>query len=287
MELIKAREKAVKQLQEAHIQSSVAEVDQIISHVLHVNLWDIQKLIAIDTLITKCDSKTIESLISRRSQHEPLQYILGFAFFRKIQLQVGHGVFIPRPETEITTQVAIDFLIKKRLKNLKIADLGTGSGAIALSIAFELAQVYVFAIENSAEAFCWAQTNFENYKRNNLKLIFGNLVNALASQNGKLDMVISNPPYLATNQKILHPEVYNYDPICALYAGLTGLEIIKKVIKVAARLLKHNGILVVEHGEDQADSVVDFLHNGFWETIKSHNDLTGRKRVVTAQIKYK
>jgi release factor glutamine methyltransferase len=218
-------------------------------------------------------------LVAERSQRIPLQHITGIAYFRGLELAVGPGVFIPRPETETVAQLAID--AARLVAAARVADLGTGSGAIAGSIAQEVPGADVYAVELSDLAYAWAERNLAPL---GVTLVRGDYVGSFAEQNGTFDVVVSNPPYIPTEAVPREPEVAEHDPEIALYGGSAdGLRLPLAAAAAAARLLKPGGYFVMEHAEVQAGALARILGaDPSWATVRTHQDLTERDRATSA-----
>jgi len=227
-------------------------------------------------------------LVAERATRIPLQHITGVAHFRYLQLAVGPGVFIPRPETESVVQLVID-----RLRALEragvvrpmVVDLGTGSGAIAGSIAHEVPEAEVFAVEFSEFAHAWAAKNLRPL---GVTLLLGDLRNALPELNGTFDVVVSNPPYIPAEAIPNEPEVALHDPPEALYGGgADGMELPTAAAASAARLLVPGGYFVMEHAEVQADWISAMLkRTGLWTDVTTHFDLNGKERATSAVLAF-
>lgn len=224
-----------------------------------------------------------DALVARRAAREPLQHITGVAYFRHLELSVGKGVFVPRPETESVVQLALDVLTRmsqEREGGLSAVDLGTGSGAIAASLATEAAGVRVHAVELSDDAFPWAQRNLAG---TGATLVHGDMRDALHELDGTVDVVVSNPPYIPADAIPRDLEVRLHDPHMALYGGgADGMEMPTAAAATAARLLRPGGYFVMEHAEVQAAQMAALLEgSGAWENVRSHVDLTGRDRATS------
>jgi release factor glutamine methyltransferase len=218
----------------------------------------------------------LQQLIARRSNREPLQHITGVAHFRNLTLAVGPGVFVPRPETEAVVEIALDAL--RGLPDAKVLDIGTGSGAIAISISTE-ANLEVDAIELSEAAAEFALRNISsNAARVNLTV--GDF-RTLPMTFGSYDLVISNPPYIPLTAVPLDPEVRDFDPELALYGGEDGLDLIREIVALAEILIRPSGMLVLEHADGQSDMVCELLLAN-WQNVRAHPDPTGRLRAVSA-----
>lgn len=230
------------------------------------------------------DEAVYADLVERRASRVPLQHLVGTVGFRWIELEVGPGVFVPRPETESVVQWAIDAL--KGTERPLLVDLCTGSGAIALALANEVPAATVHAVETDAGALAWTRRNAENRVRAGdpeVQLYEGSAAEALPELEGTVDLVISNPPYLALDERHLsQPEVVDHDPEIALFAGEDGLEVIRLVEQAARRLLKPGGLVVVEHSDRQGVTAPAVFAEG-WADVRDHQDLTGRDRFVTAR----
>ena len=219
----------------------------------------------------------VEAFVRRRRSGEPLQYIIGLAGFRTLELEVGPGVFIPRPETEVVAGRAMDLLPP----NGTIVDVGTGSGAIALAVAAERPDASVFATERSAEALSWARRNSE---RLNLAVRFTHcayldeLPEDLA---GEIDVVVSNPPYIArAEQGRLPVNVVEHEPHEALFSSDDGLTDIHRIAEDARNWLVAEGWIVMEIGETQGSAALAVLNDLGYRSASVDVDLTGRDRVA-------
>ncbi|WP_433175404.1 peptide chain release factor N(5)-glutamine methyltransferase [Actinoallomurus sp. CA-150999] len=226
--------------------------------------------------------------IARREAGEPLQHITGRAFFRYLELKVGPGVFVPRPETEVMAGWAIDTLHKMDVGDPLVVDLGTGSAAIALSIAQEVPRARVHAVEKDPKAYVHAARNVEDLdERGRVQLHLGDFGDALHELDGKVDLVVSNPPYIPMSEWEYVPEdVRDFDPAAALWGGGDdGLDAMRIVEHTARRLLRAGGWSAVEHSDLQGHPVYwIFAEELGWRDVRNHKDLTGRDRFVTARL---
>src|SRR5215471_15419466 len=229
--------------------------------------------------------------IARREAREPLQHITGLTHFRYTELEVGPGVFVPRPETEVMTGWAIGKLQEMDVADPVVADLGTGSGAIALAIAQEVPRARVHAIEADPLAQQWAERNiarcagYAPHTAGRVTLHGDDFATALPDLSGAVDLVISNPPYIPAGAWV-PPEVGEYDPATALWGGEDGLDSIRVIERTARRLLRGGGLVAVEHGAPQGAAVYwVFAEEHGWRGARNHRDLAGRDRFVTAEWK--
>jgi release factor glutamine methyltransferase len=226
----------------------------------------------------------LDALVARRATREPLQHITGTAAFRHVEVAVGPGVFVPRPETEVVAGWAVDRAHEVAAGGRRplVADLCTGSGVIALAVATEVPDAQVHAVELDPAALAWARRNLDG---TTVRLHAGDAATALHELDGTVDVVVSNPPYVPADGQVRDPEVLAYDPPAALWgSGADGLDTLRAVARTAARLLRPDGWFVVEHADVQGASVVDALHaQGGWVDVHDHRDLAGRDRYATAR----
>jgi release factor glutamine methyltransferase len=215
-------------------------------------------------------------LVKRRCNHEPVQYLTGTAGFRNLDLAVGPGVLVPRPETEGLVEEVL-----KHIANLpgpvSVIDLGAGSGAMAISIATEAPNTHVIAVEKSLDAIEWLKQNVAFYDES-IRIVQGDVADVLDGV--KCDVVVANPPYVPDSQP-LPKDVANFEPAIALFGGPDGLELPKRFIDAAARLLKTGGLLAIEHTETQGEAIANLLSADF-NQVALHEDLTGRPRWTSA-----
>ena len=273
---------ATSRLAEAGVESPRADAELIAAHVHGV---------ARGTLHTVPDAAFDPRYwdeIARRASREPLQHITGLAYFRYLELEVGPGVFVPRPETEVMTGWAIEALGAIDVAEPVVADLGTGSGAIALAIAQEVPSSRVHAVEADPLARQWAERNIARcaaaapHTAGRVTLHDDDFARALPDRGGAVDLVISNPPYIPVGSWV-PPEVGEYDPATALWGGADGLDSIRVIEREARRLLRDGGLVAVEHGAPQGAAVYwVFSEEQGWRGTRNHCDLAGRDRFVTA-----
>jgi release factor glutamine methyltransferase len=222
----------------------------------------------------------IEDLARRRASGEPLQYLTGVAGFRRLELRVGPGVFIPRPETETLVELALE----KLPEGGSVVDLCTGSGAIALSLVDERPDAWVHATEASSLAFGWALKN-RDALRLPATILQGDLFEPLPPElRGALDVVVSNPPYIADDEEGSLPlDVVAHEPHEALFSSPDGLSVIRRIAAEAVGWLRPDGWLLLEIGETQADPALDIAGvNGFHDA-EVLPDPAGRPRVLRAR----
>lgn len=221
--------------------------------------------------------------VARRAAREPLQHITGRAYFRYLELRVGPGVFVPRPETEIMVDWAIGILRAMDVADPLVVDLGAGSGAIAISIAQEVPRSQVHTVEIDREALGWAERNIDACGHaDRVTAHHADMRTALPEFDGRVDLLISNPPYVPTaDNAVIPPEVGDYDPPLALWSGTDGLDMIRDLERVGRRLLRPGGSLALEHGDDQGiDIPALFPEELGWRDVRNMKDLARRDRFV-------
>lgn len=216
--------------------------------------------------------------VTARATGIPLQHLTGRAWFRTVELEVGLGVFIPRPETEVVAQAAIDEA-RSRGGGL-VVELCAGSGAISAALLAEVPTVQVIAVEKDPAAASWARRNLAG---SGAEVIEADMADGLPRYDAQVDIVIANPPYIAYSQADLLPAEVRHDPELALFAADEGMAAIRVVIAVARRLLRPGGLVVIEHGDDQAPAALAELARAGFAQPTSHRDLTRRARFVTAR----
>ncbi len=221
-----------------------------------------------------------EELVARRAAREPLQHLTGSAGFRYVELQVGAGVFVPRPETEVVAGFAID-RAREAGPEPVVVDLCTGSGAIALAVATEVPGARVHAVELDPGAVAWAERNLAG---SGVDLREGDMAQAFPELDGTVDVVVSNPPYIPLEAwESVAVEARDHDPSLALWSGDDGLDAVRVVEETAARLLRPGGAVVVEHADAQGEAApAVFRRSGRWREVADRPDLAGRPRFVTA-----
>jgi release factor glutamine methyltransferase len=223
------------------------------------------------------------SMVAARVRRVPLQHLIGSASFRFVDVEVGPGVFIPRPETELLAGWAIDAaksVVKASTQPPVVIDLCTGSGVVALSIVHECPPASVHAVELDEGAFEWAARNLAG---TGIDLRLGDAAEAFRDLDGTVDVVVSNPPYIPLEAwESVAPEVRDHDPALALWSGEDGLDAIRIIEHTAWRLLKPGGVVGVEHADAQGESA-PAVFGGRWSEVRDHADLAGRARYLTAR----
>ncbi len=269
-------------------QIAAVDAELLLAHLLGISRKQIH---AQDLELADGDREKLASeysdLINQRLLGRPVQYITGSAAFRYLDLEVGEGVLIPRPESELIVDRVIGYLNSADDKDLakSVIDLGAGSGALSIAISTEAAlkglKVSMVAVEKSAEAAAWLNKNIAKYDLP-IRVVIEDVVTALPDV--KADLVVANPPYIPNDEK-LPIEVANYEPEIALRGGpVDGMQMPKLFIDSAARLLKSGGFFIMEHHEMQSDLVKKAMAESF-SSMQTHSDLTGRDRFTSARRK--
>lgn len=249
----------------------------LLAHVLkvarsHFYAWPEQ-------VLTETELQEYAALLARRLQGEPVAYLTGYREFWSLTLQVTPATLIPRPETELLVQQVLKNLPKA--EPLVLADLGTGSGAIALALASECPNWQIIAIDNSPEALAIAGKNAHDLRLTNVSFQLGNWLTS--SGKFKFDAIISNPPYIAEAEWPIYADQLRFEPQAALVAGDEGLADIKQIIAAARQFLKSDGWLMLEHGFNQGQVVRAIaLQNGY-QNVHSICDLAGHERIMIAR----
>lgn len=266
---------AKKHLADAGYNEVDAEI--LFAHLLGISRMEIHNPIALEKAMEDLGdiAEDYHQLINRRTSHEPLQYITGIAHFRNLDLEVGPGVLVPRPESELMVSYLLA-LIEQRTGTVSVIDLGAGSGALAIALTTESDQVRVIAVENSGDAIKWLHKNVAKYAPE-MRVVEADVKDALPGV--KADFVIANPPYIPSDEEL--PEDVKREPAAALFGGQTGLELPKVFIDAAARLLKSGGVLAIEHTELQGQAISGLLEEMFIN-IELHYDLNDRPRWTSA-----
>ena len=223
-----------------------------------------------------------ENLVSRRANGEPIAYILGKKGFHNIELLVGPGVLIPRPETELLVEIALAEITKLN-RAAKVLDLGTVSGAIALSIASSSALASLIATDQSLEALAIAKQNAQSLALSpQIQFAQGSWYEAVSPQD-QFDVIVSNPPYIASQDPHLSQGDLRFEPESALTDYGSGLSCLQAIISGAGKFLKSGGLVAVEHGYDQSDAVVGLMKKAGLIDVQVHHDLAGHCRVASGR----
>ena len=273
-----ARRAGAALLREAGVASPDRDADLLLAHVLGVPLGT---LALVDDL-AEADREQYDALLARRAAREPLQHLTGSAAFRHVDLAVGPGVFVPRPETELLAGWAID-AARAVERPAVVVDLCTGSGAIAKAVADEVPHAEVHAVELDERALAWAERNLAG---TGVDLRHGDLGTAFDDLLGAVDVVVCNPPYIPLEAwESVAAEARDHDPHLALFSGQDGLDAMRVLERRAALLLRPGGVVGAEHADVQGESAPGvFVGSGRWVEVTDHRDLAGRPRYLTARL---
>ena len=270
-------------LREAGVSSPEYDAAELLAHVLGITRAELATRHATgdEPTLTDAQSAEFEALVARRAAREPLQHLTGVAGFRYVELKVGPGVFIPRPETELLAGWAIEQC--QLLDAPIVVDLCTGSGAIAKAIADEAPNAKVYAVELGDSAHEWASRNLAD---TGVHLTHGDMADALEELAGTVDVITCNPPYIPFEAwESVAVEARDHDPEISLFSGDDGLAAMRVLAHRAAQLLKPGGLVGAEHADAQGESApAVFTASGRWANVRDHRDLAGRPRFVTAQL---
>ena len=280
--LTELRAHGIRTLADAGVPTPDTDAELLLAYTLGISRGQVQAKAVTGSTVTEAERTAYLTALERRAAREPLQHITGLAPFRSLELAVGPGVFVPRPETEFVAQLAIDALIAVPSPEPLAVDLGTGSGAIALALATEVPHARVVAVERSPAAHAWAERNIRATGADNIRLVLGDLADSLPELDGTVDVVASNPPYIPDEAIPRDLEVRLHDPALALYGGPDGLDIVRALSRRALALLRPGGALVIEHGELQGAELRELLTADGWRAVATHRDLLGRDRATTA-----
>jgi release factor glutamine methyltransferase len=271
----------VARLASAGLPSPEYDAAELLAHVLGTTR---SRLVLVEE-VDPAQAETYRGLVGRRAAREPLQHLTGTAAFRYLELAVGPGVFVPRPETELLAGWGVEQA--QRLIDAGrapvVVDLCTGSGAIALAVATEVPAAEVHAVELDEKAVEWAARNLSG---SGVDLRHGDMTDAFPDLDGTVDVVLCNPPYIPLDAyESVAPEARDHDPGLALFSGADGLAAMRVVEEVAARLLRRDGVVGAEHADVQGRAApAVFASTGRWADVRDHPDLAGRDRFLTARL---
>ena len=277
-----ARRAAALRLREAGVASPDRDAELLLAHVLDVPLGRL----ALAGDLDAAQQERYDALVARRAAREPLQHLTGTAAFRHVELAVGPGVFVPRPETELLAGWAIEHAViagRAESRPPVVVDLCTGSGAIARAVADEVPAAQVHAVELDPAAHAWAERNLAgtgvDLRQGDMGAAFDDLV-------GGVDVVVCNPPYIPLEAwESVAVEARDHDPHLALFSGDDGLDAFRVLERRAALLLRPGGVVGAEPADAQGESApAVFASTGRWRDVVDHRDLAGRPRFVTARL---
>src|SRR3954469_16180206 len=269
---------AARRLAEAGVESPRVDAELLLAFVLRTSRTG---LLTVDGVPDDAAAR-FAALLDQRADRVPLQHLTGRAPFRHLELAVGPGVFVPRPETEALVGWALERL--DGLETPVVVDLGSGSGAIALSIAHEHPGARVRAVERDPVAIEWTRTNATG---STVEVLAGDMTDPalLRDLDGTVDLVVSTPPYVPDGARVPR-EVADHDPPLALWGGPDGLDVVRGLLGTAARLLRPGGWLGIEHADQQGSALPALVRaSGSWTDVADNLDLAGRPRYTTARLR--
>jgi len=272
---------AVARLREAGVASPEHDAAELLAHVLGTTRG---ALVLLDEVAAD-DAERYAELVARRAAREPLQHLTGVAWFRHVELAVGPGVFVPRPETELLAGWAVERAAEVLAERGEcvVLDLCTGSGAVAKALADEVPGARVHAVELDPAAHAWAERNLAG---TGVELRLGDMATAFEELLGSVDVLTCNPPYIPLEAwESVAPEARDHDPHLALFSGQDGLDALRVLERRAAVLLRRGGVVGAEHADVQGESApAVFAGTGRWADVRDHRDLAGRARFLTARL---
>jgi len=286
--------KAVDRLLAAGVASPEYDAAELLAFVLGTTRG---RLPLVETVTADQEARFLE-LVERRARREPLQHLTGSAGFRYVDLEVGPGVFVPRPETELLAGWAVEqaAAVVSKATSFRpagartstsgepvVVDLCTGSGAIAKAVAHEVPTARVYAVELDESAHAWAARNLAG---TGVDLRQGDMATAFDELGGSVDVVVCNPPYIPLEAwESVAVEARDHDPHLALFSGADGLDAMRVLERRAAYLLKSGGVVGAEHADEQGEAApAVFSGSGRWADVRDHLDLAGRPRYLTARL---
>jgi len=278
-ELSAVRRQAIAALANAGVPSPGVDADLLLCHVLGIDRAQLKLRELRGDGLQPAHREQFTELVAARRTRIPLQHLTGVAYFRYLELEVGPGVFTPRPETETVVQLGLDFLAAHGIGSPRCIDLCSGSGAIAAALASEVPAARVWAVELSEDAIGYTRANCEPH---GVTVLHQDATQLPAQLDGTMDLVISNPPYIPPNAVPREVEVREHDPEMALYGlGEDGLQVPRAVTAQALKLLRPGGWYVMEHAEVQRESAAAMLREAGFTQVAGHQDLTGRARATS------
>lgn len=267
-------------LSRAGVPSPQVDAEFLLAHVMGLGRGELLAAIHRGDDLEPADLTTLEPLVSRREAREPLQHLLGVAGFMSFDVRVGPGVFVPRPETELLAERAIQTASAMAVgeQGLRIIDLCSGSGVLAIALARAIPHASVHALEVSDDAMPYLHDNVSNLAPD-VVLIHGSVESwAEEVDDSSLDVIVSNPPYIPVAETPNDPEVQLFDPALALYGGEDGLDVVRVIAQAASRALRPGGVLMIEHSNLQGRAVREVYESCGFRTIVTEADLVGRDR---------
>ena len=264
------------------VESPRLQIELLLAHVLQMPRMKLY--LNFERPLTEPELDTLRGLVKRRSEREPLQHIVGSTSFCGLEITVNRDVLIPRPETELLAERAVQFLATLGSQLSSVLDFGTGSGCLAIALATKCSTAAVHALDVSQAALQAARQNAARHEVEK-RIQFHNGDGFAALPGGlAFDLIVSNPPYIPSAEiATLEPEVRDFDPALALDGGADGLDFYRRLVTEGANFIKHGGRLMLELGDGQASDVKALAEAGGWNVDAVEKDYTGRERILIAR----
>lgn len=280
MQLLAALKDATERLTRSGVASPQVDAELLLAHVTGVSRGEVLAWVHTDRSLTADQLVDWDRLLARREKREPLQHLTGTAAFMSFEVSVGPGVFVPRPETQALVEAAIDQALAMAVgeEGLRILDLCSGSGVVAISLARAIPHANVSAVEASPEALAYLERNVENLAPN-IRVVALSVAECAEEFGGSgFDMILANPPYVPVSEVPNDPEVATYDPAMALFGGADGLDIVHHIQALANSQLRPGGYLAIEHSNLQGDAVRAIMNSAGMRSVSTEKDFAERER---------
>ncbi len=280
MQLLAALKDATERLTRSGVASPQVDAELLLAHVTGVSRGEVLAWVHTDRSLTADQVVDWDRLLARREKREPLQHLTGTAAFMSFEVSVGPGVFVPRPETQALVEAAIDQALAMAVgeEGVRILDLCSGSGVVAISLARAIPHANVSAVEASPEALAYLERNVENLAPN-IRVVALSVAECAEEFGGSaFDMILANPPYVPVSEVPNDPEVATYDPAMALFGGADGLDIVHHIQALVNSHLRPGGYLAIEHSNLQGDAVRAIMNSAGMRSVSTEKDFVERER---------
>ena len=280
MQLLAALKDATERLTRSGVASPQVDAELLLAHVTGVSRGEVLAWVHTDRSLTADQVVDWDRLLARREKREPLQHLTGTAAFMSFEVSVGPGVFVPRPETQALVEAAIDQALAMAVgeEGVRILDLCSGSGVVAISLARAIPHANVSAVEASPEALAYLERNVENLAPN-IRVVALSVAECAEEFGGSaFDMILANPPYVPVSEVPNDPEVATYDPAMALFGGADGLDVVHHIQALATSHLRPGGYLAIEHSNLQGDAVRAIMNSAGMRSVSTEKDFAERER---------
>jgi len=280
MQLLAALKDATERLTRSGVASPQVDAELLLAHVTGVSRGEVLAWVHTDRSLTADQVVDWDRLLARREKREPLQHLTGTAAFMSFEVSVGPGVFVPRPETQALVEAAIDQALAMAVgeEGVRILDLCSGSGVVAISLARAIPHANVSAVEASPEALAYLERNVENLAPNIRVVALSVVECAEEFGDSGFDMILANPPYVPVSEVPNDPEVATYDPAMALFGGADGLDIVHHIQALVNSHLRPGGYLAIEHSNLQGDAVRAIMNSAGMRSVSTEKDFAERER---------